>query len=207
MADSLCETVFLRANTAPKMCTGCSGNCRRLRPPYCPRYRPRARMEVYQRLPRAEFKRLHSEHIHSDWWKNVFAPMVRRHFEWTCCVCGKRGWIVDHKRYRKDGRLIFGRETINDVRLVCDRCDRKGTRSDFAVSQSKIAQTYVTALDWLFDLTVRFAGWLIRVSAKMLSVSAKLAIVGFSWLFRSLLNLVSNTDDSKAVQSSHEWNK
>ena len=90
---------------------------------------------VQKRLPDWEFKKLWRARVYSPEWTEKFAPAAREHFKWKCCQCGKRGWIVDHKYYWKNGKLIFGHETYDDVRLLCGDCNVKGVRSDAQVQR------------------------------------------------------------------------
>src|SRR5205807_1853538 len=96
------------------------------------------------RLTDAQFKGEHFRRITSPDWRRRFRPAAIKHYGDRCAVCGleyeKRGFnrwqlIVDHKRYWKDGKLIFGRETMDDVRVLCPDHNRKGVQSDFAISE------------------------------------------------------------------------
>src|SRR4051794_20849222 len=63
--------------------------------------------------------------------------------KFRCSVCGldylKRGytkWQLQraHRRYRDAfGRLIFGRETLSDFRVLCPDCHTKGISSDYSI--------------------------------------------------------------------------
>lgn len=128
-------------------------------------------MKSSSRLSDAEFKRRHAEHIASYWWKEQFRPKALEHYGHRCAVCGlgyatKYNWRqlhVDHKRYWKDGKLIFGRETMEDVRLRCPDCDSKGVASDYAIKLWKNDLRWVRAFGWLMRFPVRVLRFLIGV--------------------------------------------
>lgn len=115
-------------------------------------------------LSDAEFKRLHSQHIASEWWRDTFRPAALRHYGFKCAECGKEyekrgisGWrlIVDHRRYWKDGRLIFGHETFADVRLLCPPHNRKGVRKDEVLAISRMTHLLWKCTVWLIGLPAK----------------------------------------------------
>lgn len=113
-----------------------------------------------------DFHAIHAQHIASAWWK-AFAHSVRVQKKWKCDGCGQRGWIVDHKRYYlPNGKLIFGYETFDDVRLLCNRCNTKGVRTDAQVKQrAKENATVDWWVKWLSRLCFalpRLIWWLIK---------------------------------------------
>lgn len=100
------------------------------------------------RISDQQFHHLHRKHIRSPWWRQHFAPLARKHYKWICAICQKRAWIVDHKKYKlPNGKLIFGQETLNDVRLLCARCNRKGVRSDIQIRQERKALWWRKAIE------------------------------------------------------------
>jgi len=60
---------------------------------------------------------------------------------WRCFVCswwyllrfGSHELQMDHREYWRDGALIFGKETLADLRACCPRHHLKGVNSDETV--------------------------------------------------------------------------
>lgn len=110
-----------------------------------------------KRISDTEFKRLHEEHIASHWWRRVFRPAALQYFGYRCAVCGldyqrRHSWrrlIVDHVRYWKNGKLIFGEEVYADVRCMCPDCNRKGVRNAQVLRTHRIVHLIFRWTVWL----------------------------------------------------------
>jgi hypothetical protein len=123
-----------------------------------------------KRLSDAEFARCHAGHLASAWWRTVFRPQALAHYRYRCAVCGmayqRLGYapaqlIVDHKRYWKDGQLIFGHETFEDVRLMCPFDNRQGIRSDSVIRVQRRVYLLSRSIAWLVKLPFRLLGSLL----------------------------------------------
>jgi len=126
------------------------------------------------RLSDAEFKRLHKKHINSREWKAFRTRFL--------ISKGLPLWYhVDHKRYWKDGTLIFGHETFDDVRGLPPNRHRKGVHSDWSIEQDAKSEWWLrllvraTNLIWLLVVATARGVWrLLRAT-----VSGALAFARF----------------------------
>ena len=125
-------------------------------------------------LPPGEFHRLHKAHIASAWWKD-FRRRFLEYAGYRCSVCGfdylEHGYskwqlITDHKLYWKNGKIIFGHETFDNVRCVCPGCNRKGVRSDATVRSDRKAYWYFKALLWVSVLPFRLIRGIVRLVSR-----------------------------------------
>ncbi len=131
----------------------------------------------HKSLSDAQFRGEHFRRITSPDWRHTFRPATLRHFAYHCAVCGldyeQRGitrWQlqVDHKYYRKNGQLIFCRETFDDVRVVCPTHHPKGTRSEFTMGEDRAAYRDLKILTWLCLLPFRMLRWAGRTCWRLL---------------------------------------
>jgi hypothetical protein len=74
---------------------------------------------------------------------------------------------VDHRRYYKDGELIFGKETFADVRLVCGRHNGRGVRSDWIIHEDAKAGLWIGTIDGAFSLLGCVARWSVSMAARI----------------------------------------
>lgn len=114
-----------------------------------------------------DFHARHRAWISSNEWK-AFRRRALAHYRYRCAVCrldySVSPWqlIVDHKRYWKDGRLIFGRETFADVRVLCPSHNLKGVHSDTFFRQWRNSYLFLKAIRLLPRIAVRVLRALIR---------------------------------------------
>ena len=87
-------------------------------------------------LSDAEFRRRHREWISSPEWK-AFREKARAHHK------APRNYHCDHRLYWKNGQLIFGHETFDDVRFLPPRLHGKGIHSDFMIRQDEKAMFWL----------------------------------------------------------------
>lgn len=116
-----------------------------------------------RRLSDAEFQQAHAAHIASRGWRD-FRKEALAHFGYRCAVCrfdyrergySRRQLVADHKRYWKQGELIFGRETFADVRILCPACHRQGIHSDDAIHHRRRVHLRSKLLCWSLRLPLR----------------------------------------------------
>src|SRR4051794_29497650 len=85
-------------------------------------------------IPHAEFTQIENAYLQTPEWRE-FRNRALIHFRFRCAVCAFRykdrgdHLEVDHKWYVKNGQLIFGHETMPDVRLLCSRHHLQGTHT------------------------------------------------------------------------------
>ena len=110
-------------------------------------------------LPEPVFREIYDRHLHSAEWeafrKNVIISLKAR-----CAICGllyksKGGHItVDHKRYWADGDLIFGREQLSDVRLLCSLHHGRGVSSDLNILMRRVRFLIGRSIIWTLKAAI-----------------------------------------------------
>lgn len=105
----------------------------------------------------SEFWRLHTANRHTSRYKALLARKMEE-VGYRCCVCHEsfddRPWRLemDHKRYRKDGQLIFGREQLEDFRVRCHDCHAKGPMTPGDVAEQRAVLRWQRMIEWPFRL-------------------------------------------------------
>ena len=75
---------------------------------------------IFELRRRSRKKWYNEEYLNSEAWRRKRALVLKRD-NWKCVYCGAKATRVHHKQYAKN----IGREPIEWLEAVCDRCHEK----------------------------------------------------------------------------------